>query len=204
MKGVVPDIILPDVWNYDDEIGETSLENPLPWDTIPGDTYSKLNLTYNKLNLVEPYLAALRQNSNARIATNQDFNYIRQDIEHFKKSQADKTVSLNERGQIKEREDNQARQKARDREREARKATGMKIYEITVENADQPGLPAALGETNAVAAAGSSIKADALGNMTMAVKQNPPPSLDPMLNETANILEDYITALNTSHIVLAQ
>jgi carboxyl-terminal processing protease len=204
LKGVVPDIILPDVWNYDDEIGETSLENPLPWDTIPGDTYSKLNLTYNKLNLVEPYLAALRQNSNARIATNQEFNYIRQDIEHFKKSQADKTVSLNERGQIKEREDNQARQKARDREREARKATGMRLYEITVENADQPGLPAALGETNTVAAAGSSIKADALGNMTMVVKQNPPPSLDPMLNETANILEDYITALNTSHLVLAQ
>ena len=35
LKGVVPDIILPDVWNYDDDIGETSLENPLPWDTVP-------------------------------------------------------------------------------------------------------------------------------------------------------------------------
>ena len=31
----------------------------------------------------------------------------------------------------------------------------MKIYEITVENADQPGLPAPLGETNAVMMASS-------------------------------------------------
>jgi carboxyl-terminal processing protease len=197
LKGVVPDIILPDVWNYDDDIGETSLENPLPWDTVP-------SADYEKLNLVDPYVAVLRQNSDARIATNQDFIYIQQDIEQFKKSQADKTVSLNERGQIKERENNQARLKARDLEREARKATGMKIYEITVENADLPGLPAALGETNLIATAGSPIKADAHNNVSTAVSNNPPPSLDPTLNETANILEDYMTALNASHIVLAQ
>ena len=37
-KGVVPDIILPDVLSYSTEIGETSLQNPLPWDTIsPAD-----------------------------------------------------------------------------------------------------------------------------------------------------------------------
>ncbi len=78
LKGVVPDIILPDVLNYSPDIGETSLENPLPWDTIH-------SATYDKLNLVEPYLAGLRQNSDARIATNQDFIYIQQDIEQFEK-----------------------------------------------------------------------------------------------------------------------
>ena len=164
---------------------------------------------YNKLNLVDPYVAALHQNSDARIATNQDFIYIQQDIEQFKKSQADKTVSLNERGQIKEREDNQARQKARDREREARKATGMKIYEITVENADLPGLPAALGETNLIAAVGSTMPAgrpagSSSSDVVLPDGKNPTPLLDPTLNETANILEDYMNALNASHIVLAQ
>ena len=64
----------------------------------------------------------MRQNSDARIATNQDFIYIQQDIEQFKKLQADKTVSLNEREQIKERQTNQARQKARDKERECAQA----------------------------------------------------------------------------------
>lgn len=141
LKGVVPDIILPDVLNYSDDIGETSLENPLPWDTIPSETYNKLNLTYDKLNLVQPYLAQLRAESAARIATNQDFIYIQQDIEQFKKLQADKTESLNEREQIKERLANLDRQKARDKERDARQTPDITIYKITVENADQPGLP---------------------------------------------------------------
>ena len=90
----MPDIILPDVWNYSPDIGETSQENPLPWDTIP-------SAKFDKLNLVEPYLGILRQHSDARVMTNQDFVYIQQDIQQFKKAQADKTTSLNEREQIK-------------------------------------------------------------------------------------------------------
>jgi carboxyl-terminal processing protease len=189
LKGVVPDIILPDVLNYSDEVGETSLENPLPWDTIP-------SATYDKLNLVAPYVAALRQNSDARIATNQDFIYIQQDIEQFKKLQADKTVVLNEREQIKEREASLARQKARDQEREARKAPAIKLYEITVENADRPGLPVPLVETNFVALAGSTNKVDAAS-----AKKTPPP-VDPMLDETEHIIEDYISALSANHALV--
>jgi len=193
LKGVVPDIILPDTLSYYDDVGETSLENPLPWDTIP-------SANYTKLNLVEPYIDALRTNSDARIATNQEFVYINQDIEQTKKLQADKTVSLNEREQIKEREANQARQKSRDQERAARKASGLKIYDITVENADQPGLPPALGETNSVAVA-SSIS---IINADQAVIKNPPPSLDPTLNETANILQDYIAILSGNHPLVVE
>jgi carboxyl-terminal processing protease len=210
LKGVVPDIILPDVLNYDEDIGETSLENPLPWDTIPSDIYSKLNLAYNKLNLVGPYVDTLRNNSDERIATNRDFLYINQDIDQFKKLQADKTVSLNEREQIKERETNQARQKARDKEREARKASGLKIYELTVENADQPGLPAALGETNAVTLAGSGHVVDSASSHvkfvppTLDPTKNTPPALDPTLNETANILQDYISALSANHPLVVE
>ena len=197
LKGVVPDIILPDILNYSDEIGETSLENPLPWDTIPG-------AKYDKLNLVEPYLMALRGYSDDRIATNQDFIYINQDIEQFKKLQADKSVSLNEREQIKERQTNQARQKARDAERDARKALNMKVYEITVENSDKPGLPepvsltaiATSAKTNQIAPSSST---NAIATIT---KQAPP--LDPTLIETANILEDYISLLSASHALIAK
>ena len=148
LKGVVPDIILPDRLNNLPDIGESSLENPLPWDTIS-------SATYDKLNLVDPYVAALRRDSDARVATNQDFAYIRQDIEQDKKMQEDKSVSLNERTLIKERQDNLARQKARDKEREARKASGMKIYELTVKNSTLPGLPdpMSLTVTNFVSAA---------------------------------------------------
>ena len=208
LKGVVPDIILPDVLNYSDDIGETSLENPLPWDTIP-------SVAYNKLNLVEPYLPALRQASEARIATNQDFTYIRQDIQQFQKLQADKTVTLNEREQIKERLANQDRQKARDKERAARKPSDITVYEITVENADKPGLPAPLGSaalnsagmTNLVAAitrtnvpttAGSTHSTETANGTLQA------PPIDPMLTETENILEDYISDLTENHVMLAK
>jgi hypothetical protein len=35
LKGVIPDIVLPSVANESKDIGESALENPLPWDTIP-------------------------------------------------------------------------------------------------------------------------------------------------------------------------
>ncbi|MEJ0088875.1 MAG: carboxy terminal-processing peptidase [Limisphaerales bacterium] len=204
LKGVVPDIVLPDVLNYLADIGETSLENPLPWDTIPREVYDKLNLVYNKLNLVDPYVAALHQSSEARISTNQDFAYINEDIQQYKKLQAEKTVSLNEKMLIKERQVNQARQKARDKEREARPVPAVKIYEITVKNSDLPGLPEPmdLAAYNAVkdmpAGSTNAVKSAA------AVRKKSQPPLDPMLNETANILEDYIAALSANHILIAQ
>jgi carboxyl-terminal processing protease len=146
LKGVTPDIVLPDVLNYSTDIGESSLDNPLPWDVIP-------SANYHALGLVQPYLAELRRRSDARIATNQDFIYIEQDIDEFRRLQADQTASLNEREQLEQRQESEARQKARDQERASRKAPDMKIYELTVENADQPGLPPPLGSSNTVAAA---------------------------------------------------
>jgi carboxyl-terminal processing protease len=185
LKGVVPDIILPDILNYSEDIGETSLENPLPWDTIPTDNIP--NAEYNKLNLVDPYIAALRQDSDARLATNQDFIYINQDIGQFKKLQADKTVSLNEREEIKERQANEARQKARSKEREARKMPAEKIYDITVENAGQPDLPAC--ETNVVDYAKTGE-----GQLDEASR----------LKETERIIQDYISLLSASRNLIAK
>jgi carboxyl-terminal processing protease len=200
LKGVVPDIILPDVLNYSDDIGESALENPLPWDTIPTDNIS--DAKYNKLNLVEPYLAALRHNSDTRIATNQDFVYIQQDIEQFKKLQADKTFSLNEREEIKDRLDNQARQKARDKEREARRNLDVTIYEITVENADKPELPEPLGSKVPDPAALTNGKAGAIKQAEAATTVSA--GVDPMRTETENILEDYISAMNAGRILIAK
>jgi carboxyl-terminal processing protease len=205
LKGVVPDIILPDIWNYSDDIGESALENPLPWDTIPKETYDKLNLTYNKLNLVGPYLPKLQEESNARIATNQDFIYIQQDIEQLKKLQADKTMSLNEREQIKDRQTNLARQKTRDKEREARKYPGITVYEITVENAEKPGLPEPLGSTP-LTDANKTTAADQSSQTVpaTAIDKKLVPGVDPMLMETENILEDYISAMNANRILIAK
>ncbi len=180
LKGVIPDMVLPDALSYSTDIGENSLPNAMPWDTIP-------KADYNELNLVRPYLSELRKLSDARMTTNQDFVYIRHDIDEFIRLQADKTASLNEQDEVKRLEQNTLNQKARDAERAKRKAPAEKIYEITVENADKPGLPPMLWPTNMVAAAVSTNAAT--------VSTNNLPT-DPWLDETEHILEDYVSLLN--------
>ena len=208
MKGVTPDLMLPDVLNYSTQFGESSLENPLPWDTIPSEDYSKLNLNYSRLNLAQPYLGELLRRLSGRIATNQDFIYTRQDIEQFQKIQADKTASLNERERLKERQEADARQKARDQERAARKAPDVKIYELTVAKAGDPGLPPPLGETNTVTA--NELPASPLptpvGSANVTTVPPPPthPAVDPMLDETERILEDYISLLSSNQVLIAK
>ncbi len=227
LKGVVPDIILPDLLNYLPDIGEGAQDNPLPWDTIP-------SAIYDKLNLVDPYLGDLREHSDARVMTNQDFAYIQQDIQQFKKLQADKTASLNERDQIKERQTNQARQKERDKEREARKASDAKVYEITVKNSELPGLPEPMSVSAAVSSraplASSAMKinppkasylfdSNDVASTSQTNKMNPasstnavneasdkqsPPPVDPALDEAEHILQDYIKLLSAGRTLIAK
>jgi carboxyl-terminal processing protease len=206
LKGVMPDLVLPDVLNYSTQFGESSLENPLPWDTISSADYDKLNLNFTNMHLVQPYLGDLRLRSAARLATNQDFIYTRQDIDLFQKLQADKTASLNEHERLKERQDADARQKARDTERAARKASGVKIYELTVEKADEPGLPPPVAETNTVTAnkLPSGPLPTPVGSTTTTAGTEPnPPAVDPMLDETERILEDYISLLSSKQVLTA-
>ena len=146
LKGVMPDIVLPSIWNYSEDVGEKALKNPLPWDTIKSESYEKVNG-------VQPYLSELLRRSSQRVATNQDFTYIRQDIEEFRKRQADKSYSLNEAQRLKEQEEADARQKAREKEIKTRKDPNQKIYEITLKQAAMRGLPPPVGKTNSVAAA---------------------------------------------------
>ncbi len=208
LKGVEPDLVLPDVLNYSTQVGEVSLDNPLPWDTIrPAN--------YDKLNLVRPYLPPLKLHSDERIATNQDFAYVKQDIDQFLKAQADKTASINERETIKERDRVYHQNKAREAERIARKPDGVKVYEITVKNSTQSGLKelGAETETNTAASySGSSTNIMATvtntvtGTNTMksaaADKKSPPP-FDPMLDETQHILLDYISLLGKRNPLIA-
>ncbi len=229
LRGVIPDIILPDTLSYEkNAVSERTLDNALPWDTIQP-------VNYDKLNLVQPCLTLLRERSDMRVATNQDFIYIRQDIAELNEPQSDKPfiatqnhppgiaepqsvagtpnlllsksyqttpgtkdfATLNEREALKEREKAVAENKAREAERAARKAPDEKIYELTVENCDQPGLPPLPGQTNEIADAG------ATNAVTTAIGKKSPPQIDPMLDETENILEDYVSLLSKSNILIA-
>ncbi len=224
LKGVASDIVLPDVLNHSTDIGEGALENPLPC-----DTNSPVNFT--KLNFVAPYLAGLRQRSDARVATNQDFIYVRQDIDQFLKQQADKTATLNEKEAIRQRQAEDARRKERDMEYAMRALADEKIYDITVENSVTNGLPApeALTTTNqgalliATNSNGSvsilttnnesaigfvlnqyvtNTPAGALHYGTVITKPAPDP-MHPMLDEAERILADYVSALKKNAVIVA-
>lgn len=144
LRGVVPDVVLPSVFGEAKEFGESALDNPMPWDPID-------KAKYTRLNLVDPYVGELRRLSTKRIASDKEYSYIREDIDYYRKQQADKTVSLNEAERLKEKQDLDARLKARDKERATRPDPFEKVYELTLKQAALPGLPAPLSKTNTLA-----------------------------------------------------
>jgi carboxyl-terminal processing protease len=207
LKGVQPDIVLPSRWNEAKDVGEGALDNPLPWDTIP-------SAVYDHLNRVAPYLPELQQHSTERIATNRDFDYVREDIELFKKQQADKTVSLNEQYWLKEKAEADAREKARDKERLARKEAPETVYELTVKQAAQPGMPPPVAKTNSApanlaansgaaatnsAAAGTKVDPTIPFHLEDESDEEKPPAVDVELVETEHILVDYLSVLGKDH-----
>jgi len=213
LKGVVPDIVLPTPNNVL-EVGEASLDNPMPWDTIP-------SAKFEPVNRVAPYLAELRKRSDRRVATAKDFDYIREDMALVKKQQDDKSVSLNEQQRLKEKEENEARGKAREKERLARKTPEPTVYDLTLKLADQPGLPPPTVKTNAVVAksgkspasagaaktpgvttalapaSSAAVAAHALraGGADTADDEEKAPAIDVTLEETEHILVDYFNLL---------
>jgi carboxyl-terminal processing protease len=218
LKGVNPDIVLPSVDDYL-EVGETSLDNPMGWDTIkPAPTFEKL-----RLNRVQPYLGELLKRSGERVNSEKDFDYVREDIGLLKKSLADKTISLNEMDRLKERDEADARQKARDAEMKLRKPLNEKVYDITLKDVDLPGLPPAVGTTNtttsSVSIPGGTVSFTFTNTNSMAgsetasvAKANAgapddeedadddsdagkPPAVDVPLVESEHIMADYIELL---------
>jgi carboxyl-terminal processing protease len=206
LKGVTPDIVLPSVNNHL-EVGEAALDNPMPWDTIAA-------ADFDKLDLVSPHLDELKKRSVQRLAQDRDYAYIREDIERYKKAQADKTISLNEAQRLKEKQELDERAKARKKEIAARPPASETIYDITLELADKPGLPPPLGSTNEVKTA-----SPALTNaQTVARASTPPavhpgaedddtanaaktPAVDPPLDEAKRILRDLISLAGKGNLV---
>jgi carboxyl-terminal processing protease len=191
LKGVTSDIVLPSKLNYMKDIGESSLENALGHDKIPPAKYEPFNLT-------GPFLAELLRLSSERVATNQDFAYIREDIEQFRKLQAENSVSLNEQVRIEEWEEEDARQRARDQERLARRDQEPVVYELTLKQVDLPGLPPPVEKTN-------NATAKIEGATTPAGHdEETPPVVDAPLEETERILVDYINLLARKGLAAAQ
>jgi carboxyl-terminal processing protease len=175
LRGVAADIVLPSTTDLS-EIGESSMKDPLPWDTVPAAHFKKEDRVQSSM------LEALRAKSAQRVATDDGFAWIRAEISMRDQSRVTKSVSLNELERRAEKEQMKARKKAH--EQELAKNTGQtpRTYEITLKNADGPGLPAPL--------------------KSQPPKANPPeygdedaPSVsdqDVIMSEAERILADYV------------
>ncbi|MFQ5628345.1 MAG: carboxy terminal-processing peptidase, partial [bacterium] len=96
-RGVIPDIVYPSRHNPI-EFGESSQINALMWDQIPATKYRK----YTDLSQVK---TKLQNRHNIRIASNQEFKYLKEDILEVKKNRSQKSISLNEAKRAQERKD---------------------------------------------------------------------------------------------------
>jgi carboxyl-terminal processing protease len=168
------------------------------------------------VNEVAPFLPDLRKRSTERVATDKEFGYLREDIDLFKQKQADKTESLNEKQRLKEKEEQDARQKARDKERLARGEPPEKVYELTLKDATRIGLPAPVQRTNSVAVKGqtsrpgspsgantNSVASNSASGENDADDELKPPPADPTLAESEHILVDYLSVLSKSSMLTA-
>jgi carboxyl-terminal processing protease len=86
LKGVVPDIVLPDNYMYID-YGERELDYHLPWDEIPKAEFVSSNKITNKKSLAKK--------SQIRIKNSDKFKLIKEEAASIKKRRDDTEMSLN-------------------------------------------------------------------------------------------------------------
>ena len=86
-KGVIPDIEFPTIFSAD-KYGESSEPSALPWDEIKSSNYTKI------ANL-KPAIEELIKLHNARMKDSKDYEFLKSDIEEFKKRDEEVKVSLN-------------------------------------------------------------------------------------------------------------
>jgi carboxyl-terminal processing protease len=189
LKGVNADIILPSLSGVAD-VGEAKMQGPLAWDCVPPANFVREDH-------VTPFLNELRSRSAARVAEDQDFAYLREDITRFEKNLATQTVSLNEADRRRENEATKAREELRKKELLARVEIQPKTYTITVDNSDTTDLAAPVAIKTGASRTGL------LASTTDKTENRAPsnPTNDPVLHESEHIMADYVEMLHPSATV---
>ncbi len=114
-RGVQPDIALPSAISPE-EVGESTRESALPWDRIRPATFGK------DVNFKQAF-TQLSAEHERRIAGDADFQFLVHEIDAFEHERAEKSVSLNLKTRISERE--QLQKERLERENARRQAQGL-------------------------------------------------------------------------------
>lgn len=180
-RGVIPDIAFPDFYEAYEDIGESSLDGALPWDTVRP-------VEYRRYTAIKSLLPELQARHDLRASSSPDFGYLIDQIERSKKLRAREEISLNEAVVKTEREE---------RRREEFEANNMRRFlkglsvEEWVEDPNAEVEEELPDNDDATLAAGED---DDSGS-----EDDEDEEKDPLLLETGRILADFI-ALNARNV----
>ncbi|MGO3344977.1 MAG: carboxy terminal-processing peptidase [Marinomonas sp.] len=117
-KGVIPDISFPSIIDHK-QVGESALDNPLPWDKINETRYP---MYWN----MKAYLPILEPRHEARIKKDPNFIALVDQIDDYKKqAEQYKIISLNEK--VRKAQTEEAKSKELEIENTRRKALGLEL-----------------------------------------------------------------------------
>jgi carboxyl-terminal processing protease len=185
LRGVEPDIVIPAASGVL-QVGESQLNDPLPWDTVaPAPRFTPLGQ-------VAPYLGGLRAASAERVANDPAFVALRPEIARLKARIDDNSVSLNEVERRRERADQKAFHKAFVADVEAKEAA-VPVYEVSRAVAANWGPPGPAASLIKPAAAGAASKAAADADPAETTSARAAEAL--VLDEALHILADFVEML---------
>ena len=95
-KGVTPDIVMPDLYDTAEDIGESALPTALPWDTIDPNYYRP----YSDLKTLLPSLNSMHE---SRLGVDPDFAFIEAQINRALENKEKNQLTLNEAELLSER-----------------------------------------------------------------------------------------------------
>ena len=166
-RGVIPDITFPDFYDAYDDIGESSLDGALPWDTVRP-------VEYRSYFSIQAMLPQLREKHELRAEESPDFIYLLDQIERTRKYRNREQLSLNESQVKAERERN--RREEFDAENMRRFLKGLPLNEW----AEEDDLNVDEDEESSIA-----------NNESLASDEEEDEA-DPLLLESGRILADFI------------
>ncbi len=197
-NGVVSDIVLPSVTDIE-EVGESSLRFPLPYDEV-----APLNIERKDNSEV---IAKLQTLSAARVAKNREFLDVKEDFARLTARMNANVISLDESVRRAEIEQEKVRRKNRKEARAKANRPEYPSYQITVETANEPSLElrqAVLDRKRKEAQnhrATKSTEDDESADDEENLLSGERPEIDPIKDETLNILVDLVNLSGRSDTV---
>ena len=120
-RGVIPDIKFPDFYDAYEDIGESSLDGALPWDTVRP-------VEYRIYHSIQSFVPELRSLHEERASTSPDFIYLEGQIERTRTLRERAKLSLNEATVKQEREENRREEFDAENMRRALKGLALKEW----------------------------------------------------------------------------